>query len=126
MNGTSGNDQQVLQRLIMLFEMARERNYHQAAHFIAYRGSDKSREYQGPFNYDIADERRPVEALLNRIAGWLEDSDDHDFGEYLEQETDGRKWHAWEVIFQKGGERKVRYFGFLHLNGQFLLGDIDR
>lgn len=126
MSIAAGTDQHVLNRLIELFDLARQRDYTRAAAYVAYKGPDKARELKTPFQYGNADEHRSLEAIVNRIGGWLEESDDHEFGEYIEQNTDGTQWHAWEVRFQKGPDQKRRYFGFLNVDGVWLLGDIDR
>lgn len=126
MSAPSEIGQQVLNRLIELFEIARNRDYARAAAYIAYKGPDRNRELKTAFQYGNPDEHRNLEAIVNRIGGWLEESDDHEFGEYLEQDTEGLHWHAWEVRFQKGPDGKTRYFGFLNVGGVFLLGDIDR
>jgi hypothetical protein len=119
-------DQAVLERLISLFQLIEKGDYALASTYFAYRGPDKARELQAAANWADPLDRRHVESLCNRVRGWLDGSDNHEFGDFLTSETREGQWHAWEVTFHAGRNQTTRYFGFLSIGGTFLLGNIDR
>jgi hypothetical protein len=113
-----------------IIKLAQAHDYPALAGKLAYRGPFKSKEFAQPFDYTDAHDQRQVEATANRIIGFMEgvtaQSGGVTFGDVYESVTDGLQWHAIEVYFNLGPDRRVRYFGYVQAGTQLLLGDIDR
>lgn len=86
---------------------------------------DPLRHLRKPCDYDLPHDRRQVDALLHRMAEWLQ-AERIVYGEFLTSAESEGEWQAWEVSFRTGPDGPRRYFGFLLVEGQYRLGDIDQ
>jgi hypothetical protein len=116
----------VKERLIELFNLSTESNYTDAASYCVYRGSDESRNWNDVYNPENEEEMRQVVGICKRIKGYIDESTEHVFVEFETEEESEGVWNIWEVIFTKeSGEKNIRYFAFLEINGEYAIGDID-
>lgn len=86
---------------------------------------DPMRHLRAACDYAREHDRRSADALHRRIAGWLE-CDRIVWGEFLTSDESEGLWLAQEVSFMTGPDGPRRYFGFLLIDGHYLLGDIDQ
>jgi hypothetical protein len=122
--GTS-NPETLKARLTELFNLCKRNDLDAAASYIVYRGPDKSREWKDILHTDNPAEKGAVESICRRIKGYLDRSEGYEFGAVkVEKESEG-EWHGLEVSFRQGDKMKKALFGFLPINGQFAIGDID-
>lgn len=116
----------VLKRMVELFEIARDNEVERAKGYILYSGPDKARQFKDLANRDTDEDKREVESTLRRIREYLEyATDGYKLGRYITNEQSQGVWHAYEVFFNQGPDRQVKYFGFLAYQDTYCLGDID-
>ena len=112
-------------RLTELFGLCQSGDMDEAAAYFVYRGVDKSREWKDIFHASDPAEKAEVGEVCQRIKGYLDESQEYQFGAVkVERESEG-EWHALEVSFQQGDKTKKVIFAFLPIKGQFAIGDID-
>ncbi|MBA2732056.1 MAG: hypothetical protein H0U54_04095 [Acidobacteria bacterium] len=122
--GTS-NSEPLKARLTELFALCKSDDLDTAAAYFVYRGPDKSREWKDILHAEDPTEKGAVVSLCRRIKGYLDRSEGYEFGAVkVEKESEG-EWHGLEVSFRQGDKVKKALFGFLLINGQFAIGDID-
>ena len=109
-----------------LFGLVLSDAYDSAAHYIAYRGLERTDDFTRSFNYASPDERVEVDKVCTKIKVMLHDLTETRFLEfYTEKESEG-EWQVWQMEFvHEDGESTQAAFGLLDVQGQMLLGDID-
>jgi hypothetical protein len=97
------------------------------AGLLLYRGADTAAHFTRTLDLTHPDEAKYLEGMLTRIQGWLATDNRPTYGEIVESDQPNGHWAAQQVIFgATTPDPKSRYFGFLPLNGQYFLGDIDK
>lgn len=119
------NSEEVKARLTELFDLCRRDDLDAAAAYFVYRGPDDSRKWKDVYHASDSMERAEVKDICLRIKSYLDTSDGYEFGAIkVEREREG-EWHALEVSFRQGNEKKKAIFAFLRIKGRFAIGDID-
>jgi hypothetical protein len=112
-------------RIGELFDLCEDGEFDRVAGYIVYRGEDDLRKWKTVCDYSTEEGQKAAHGLCNRVNAYLQASDTFEFEDYeIEVESEG-EWHVQEVVFAKGGDRKVAYFAFLMVEGVYALGDID-
>jgi hypothetical protein len=113
-------------QLQKLFALCSKKDAAAAAELILVdESTDVMRYLRKTRDYSDAHDRKQVDVLVGRIAGWLE-CERVLWGEFLTSEESDGEWCAWEVSFVTGPDGPRRYFGFLLVDGEYRLGDIDQ
>jgi hypothetical protein len=108
-----------------LFRLVQEKKPADAAALIAYRGrEDKARRWNAPNDYGNPDEKRAVDAICSRVAGYL--AAGAPVFERFQSETESEgEWLVWHVAFGTGEGAKKAAFACIKNGAHCLLGDID-
>lgn len=123
---SDGMGEQAMETLQTLFALVLSDAHDSAAHYIAYRGLERSDDFTRAFNYASPDERVEVDKVCTKIKVMLHNLAETRFLEFsTENESEG-EWQVWQVEFvQADGNSTQAAFALLDAQGQLLLGDID-
>jgi hypothetical protein len=95
-----------------LFNYAQNENYAEAAGFIAYQGSDESRNLTDPYNSKDKSELKQVARICMKIEAFIDLSDSYEFGRFDSFTEEGRKILSKEVLFKNKGQTLSTLFYF--------------
>ena len=112
-------------KLEKLFSFSKSNHFQEAAKLIAYRGKDKNRMLKDSFNYKNPSEKQKVDWICKRIKKYLLISDSYKIGKLIQRGTKKTRKFLLPVLFKSGKQILNIKFGFIEVNGNFLLYSID-
>ncbi len=115
------NEAEVKLTLTKLFDFSKNRNYKQAANFLAYTGKDKNRIERTSFNFSEKSEIKAVKRKCKNIKAYLELSDSYEYGKFT---RNGNK-AVLNVIFKSGDQELKIAFSFVKIGNKILLIDFQ-
>jgi hypothetical protein len=126
LQGNSEMEARAREDVTILMKACQSRDWTTAAKYIAYTGSDETREYRDTLNPAIPEELKTVRDDCQSINGPIFRSTNYRFIGY-KINIDNRKqltWHLLTIRFE--GERtKDQIFCLLLIKGRLAIGDID-
>lgn len=103
-----------------------DKQYGDLALLMAYRGKDKTRMWKDHFNMNQANEKFSVEYTGKTIREWQKGSTGKTFGDFVKLTDDsGVEWFVQKVDFNKASGSDTKYFYFVNVKDEYLLGEID-
>ena len=111
--GFAQSDAQVTAVVKELFNYSQNENYTEAAGFIAYQGSDNSRNLSDPYDNKDKNELKQVARICKKIKAFIDLSDSYEFGRFDSDTEEGRKIFSKEVLFKNEGQTLSTIFYFV-------------
>ena len=120
--GGSEQETRVKKQLEQLLEWVKAGDCARLADHVVYRGKDQARRWKDTSRYADAEERKGVDGVCRRIAGYAKKGPPEYIGFKTERESEGQ----WLVLSARfGSDGKSRHFAFLDISGRLAIGDID-
>ena len=112
-----------LDKILRLFSLSNNKT---VAALIVYAGPDPERNWKSVCQYAHKEEKLRVDILSAQVRMLSEEAQDVKKGKFrIETESEGT-WYLQEMIYTFPDEKtESKYFGFLKINGNYCLGDIN-